>query len=472
MAESLRTRLAFAAGRATRAALKIIDPDRGTNLPGRVTMGIDQNSLPILLASLKGRLAYVSGTNGKTTTASLVASCLRGDSGEPLANTAGANLSSGLTSTLLSARDSRDAVLETDEAALVEIAAARQPDAMVLLNLSRDQLDRYGEIDLLLARWRKMIDRLTPSTRLILNADDPRVAALGWIRPPRSPDSAARISARFFGLEIEDPSDERPPSDANWCPFCGDPLEYERTFSVGGGHYRCTGCGWQRPRPDYRVIKAIGHGFEGSEIAIETPVGMDSFELHLPGLHNASNVAAAIAAAVEMNIGLSTAVRAVSEARSAYGRAELIEIDGRKVRMLLSKNPAALTGNLLLVAESERLTGRPDSTAAPVMFGLNDNVADGRDVSWIWDVGFAEILGIDHPFVASGTRASAVALRLKYDGWRRDNVEVERDLYAALRAAVARTPRGSTISALLTYTAMRELRGELVRRNLAPRIHR
>lgn len=467
MTDSIRTQLAISTGRAAKRALRLIDPDRGTNLPGRLALGIDPEALRSMLCRVSGRVAYVSGTNGKTTTASLVTACLRADGGNPASNTAGANLSTGLTSALLSATDTVDAVLEADEAALVRIVEARPPDALILLNLSRDQLDRYGEIDALMTRWRKMLDCLAPSTRLILNADDPRVAALGWIK---SPEAQPRTAVRFFGLEVDDPAPQRPPSDASWCPFCEEPLEYLRTLSIGGGDYRCTGCGWARPAPDYRLIKAKSAGFDGFELAIETPIGMDSLSLRLPGLHNAANALAACAAASELGVGLSTIAKALTESRTAYGRAEPIELDGRAVRLLLSKNPAALTGSLLMVAESERLA--PRSTGpAPVLFGLNDKIADGRDVSWIWDVDFAGIVGAGHPFVASGTRASSVALRLKYDGWPMDSVEVEKDLYPALRAAVARTPRGTAMSALLTYTAMRELRAELVRRQLAPRIH-
>lgn len=467
MTDTFRTQLAISTGRAAKRALKLIDPDRGTNLPGRLALGVDPSALRTMLKRIDGRVAYVSGTNGKTTTASLITACLRADGGNPASNTAGANLSTGLASALLTAGDSVDAVLEADEAALLKIVEARPPEALVLLNLSRDQLDRYGEIDALMTRWREMLDGLGPSTRLVLNADDPRVAALGWIK---SPDAPPRTAVRFFGLEVEDPAPQRPPSDASWCPFCEEPLEYSRTLSIGGGDYHCTGCGWARPKPDYRLIKAKSAGFDGFELAIETPNGMDTFSLRLPGLHNASNALAACAAASELGVTLSTVAKALTESRTAYGRAEPIELDGRAVRLLLSKNPAALTGSLLMVAESERLASRT-SSPAPVLFGLNDKTADGRDVSWIWDVDFAGIIGAEHPFVASGTRASSVALRLKYDGWPADSIEIERDLYPAIRAAVARTPRGTAMSALLTYTAMRELRAELVKRQLAPRIH-
>lgn len=464
MTETLGTQLAISVGRTVKRVLQLVDPDRGTNLPGRLALGIDPETLSSLLNQIKGRLVYVSGTNGKTTTVSLLTACLRANGTNPISNTAGANLTSGLVSALLTSNEKVDAVLEADEAALTRIVRARPPSALVLINLSRDQLDRYGEIDTLMLKWRNMLDRLTPSTRLILNADDPRVAALGWIRSPAAPP---RTAVRFFGIEASDPATQRPPSDATWCPFCEEPLRYSKTFSTGGGHYQCAGCNWKRPYPDYRLIQAISAGFDGVEVAVETPNGMDSFSLRIPGLHNAVNALAAIAAASELGIPLATTVKALSESRSAYGRAEPIEVDGRAVRLLLSKNPAALTGSLSLIAQSQP----GDSEPSPILFGLNDKTADGRDVSWIWDVDFARILGRQHPFVASGSRAYAVALRLKYDGWPLELVEVERDLYPGLRAAVARTPRGGSLNALLTYTAMRELRAELVKRRLAPRIH-
>ncbi len=464
MFEKFRTLPATLVARTAKAGIKLVNPDRGSNMPGRIALRIAPRAFEALAGRLSHPIVLISGTNGKTTTTSFVAEIISVVSGRVTTNKAGANLKAGLVSTLLDGAGA-PACLEVDEGALPGVLAECRPDFVALLNLTRDQLDRYGEIDTIASNWLDALSRQDSETTVLANADDPRIAyiASALRRLPKGP----RVV--FFGVESHHPGDtsSRPSPDAAACPVCGGDLSYSVCYPTGGGIYRCSACGFERPQPDYCATSYESLGLAGARVGLECPSGPIKLALPLSGLHNAYNALAATAAAVEAGLSNSVIEEVLARTKAAYGRSELIEIDGRRAYLLLSKNPQSLSQNLTLVAyEAERKPASPDAVL-PVIFALNDRAADGRDVSWIWDVDFQGILPPDLHFIVCGDRAESAGLRLLYDGWDRSRIIVVRDPYHALCLALANAPSGWDVPVLATYTAMHTLRSGLVRRKMA-----
>ena len=326
----------------------------------------------------------------------------------------------------------------------------------MLGNLFRDQLDRYGEIEVLAGEWAKTVAERAGRTRFVLNADDPAIADLG-----RDGDGEPRDGVIYFG--IEDASQALPELqhafDAKHCRRCGHPYAYERAFVGHLGHYSCPGCGATRPRPAVAATAIELHGMEGSLVTLRTPGGELRLELPLPGLYNVYNALAAVAAAIELGVEPVRVSPALAKMRAAFGRVETIETEGRQLSILLIKNPAGaneVLRTLLLEAGGDGLE---------LWIGLNDRIADGRDVSWIWDADFELLEGAVRRVVCAGTRAPEIALRLKYAGWPAEAIEVEPEIGPSLDRALA--AGSGRLFALPTYTALLELRKLLSDRGLA-----
>jgi UDP-N-acetylmuramyl tripeptide synthase len=461
---SISTSVASALGRAAKKAIKLVAPDRGTNMPGRIALAVDSRSLRSLSSRLDSPVVLVSGTNGKTTTNAIVAEVFSAVTGRVITNTAGANLKPGLVSALLDSQGA-PACFEVDEGALPSVLEECRPDQVVLLNLTRDQLDRYGEIDTVAARWFDGLSFMGDDLTVIANADDPRIAHIG-IELQKLPNKPRTV---FFGVEAS-PSDDsgvKPSPDAAACPSCGANLSYAVAYPTGGGHYCCESCGFSRPPLEYAASDYESLGMQGSRIVLESPSGSIKARFPLPGFGNLYNALAASAAAIEAGLSASTVEKSLEATKSAYGRFEAVTIDGRRAFLLLSKNPQSLSQNLRLVRYEAERSGGPQSQRSPLIFALNDRAADGRDVSWIWDVDFAELLGYKFAFVVCGDRAESAALRIAYDGWETAKIATVRDPYHALCIALANAPRRWAVPVLATYTAMRTLRSELVRRGYA-----
>jgi UDP-N-acetylmuramyl tripeptide synthase len=395
----------------------------------------------------------VSATNGKTTTSAMIAACLERAHRPLVHNRAGSNMSWGVATALLDAgrEPGQLGLFEVDEAWLPAVARDLQPRLLLLANLFRDQLDRYGELELLADRWAEVVDELGSDARLILNADDPLVADLG----------RGRDGVTYFGLE--DDSQALPAmqhaADSKHCRNCGAPYEYEAIYLGHLGRYRCPNCGRERPRPAVAATQVRLRGMTGSHVDLRTPRGELSLHLPLPGLYNVYNALAATATALALEVPLATVGQALEDFAGSFGRVETIPIRGRDVSILLIKNPAGANEVLrTLVLEDGSLD---------LWLALNDRIADGRDVSWIWDADFEVLAGRVRRAVCSGTRAEEMALRLKYAGIDAE-LRVERDLEAALDDAVAGAA-GQRLFALPTYTALLELRDLLARRGLARR---
>ena len=438
---SIPLTLEIAAARATAGLSRLAGTGGGTTIPGKLLSKLDPGAINRLAARLPLGTAIVSATNGKTTTAGMTAEILRPRL-RLAHNRAGANLISGVASTLLDARGAELGLFEVDEGALPEVARRVGPRVLCLGNLFRDQLDRYGELELVAARWREAVRALGAQTAVVVNGDDPVVGELAA--------SAAR--AVTFGLD--DPAQARPSlqhaADSKYCVRCGTPYEYAAAYVGHLGDYRCPRCGHARPPLD---VAARSIELEGLErVTFELALGGETrpVELGLPGLYNVYNAAAAAALARELGASPDEIVAGLGRFSAAFGRAERIAVGGKRLLVLLIKNPAGAN-------EAVRtLVGAGPPRAA--IIALNDAIADGQDVSWIWDVDFEPLLdGLDR-LVASGERAPELALRFTYAGMDRDAVEVVPELGRALDRGLELTPEGGELVVLPTYTAMLALR--------------
>jgi UDP-N-acetylmuramyl tripeptide synthase len=442
------------AARAVGAASRASGRGGGTTLPGRVLLRLAPEAIARLGRRLD-RSAIVSATNGKTTTAGMIAAALEADGRRLVHNRAGSNMTWGVATALLEQGGS-EGLFEVDEAWLPRVAAQLEPSLIVLGNLFRDQLDRYGEMETLATEWGKTVAAGTGRTRFALNADDPAIADLG-----RDESGEAREGVVYFG--IEDASQALPELqhafDAKHCRRCGRPYAYERAFVGHLGHYSCPSCGATRPRPDVAATAIELRGMSGSLVNLRTPQGEIELQLPLPGLYNVYNALAAVTAALELGVPPGTIASSLQTLRAAFGRVETIAIDSTQLSILLIKNPAGaneVLRTLLLEAGEEKLD---------LWIGLNDRIADGRDVSWVWDADFELLAGGVRRVVCAGTRAPEMALRLKYAGWPERSIEVVPEIDASLDRALADAP--GRLFALPTYTALLELRKLLAARGLA-----
>jgi UDP-N-acetylmuramyl tripeptide synthase len=409
-----------------------------------------------MAAGLENGSTVISSTNGKTTTAGMIAGILRAAGREPVHNRAGSNMHWGVATALLE-QSGDEGLFEIDEAWLPRVAPQLHPRLLVLGNLFRDQLDRYGELELIAEEWAKLVESVSGSCGLALNADDPLIADLG-----RDRELQRRPGVLYFG--IEDASQALPELqhafDAKHCRRCGHPYAYERAFVGHLGHYSCPNCGADRPEPDVAATEIELRGMSGSRARVRTPEGELELELPLPGLYNVYNALAAVSAALATGVTLDVVKSGLESMKAVFGRVETIEVDGRPVSILLIKNPAG-ANEVLRTLSLEAADGEID-----VWIALNDRIADGRDVSWIWDADFELLAGGVSRVVCAGTRAPEMALRLKYAGWPEDAIEVVPEIERSLDAAVAAS--GGRLFALPTYTALLELRTMLSDRGLAP----
>src|SRR6476469_1884269 len=446
----------LALSRAVGAASRASGRGGGTTLPGRVLLRLEPEAIARLGAALGRGTTIVSATNGKTTTAGMIAGILAADGRHPVHNRAGSNMTWGVATALLEQRG-EEGLFEVDEAWLPRVTEQLDPGLIVLGNLFRDQLDRYGEMEALADEWAKTVAARTGRTGFVLNADDPLIADLG-----RDPEGARREGVVYFG--IEDASQALPELqhafDAKHCRRCGHPYTYERAFVGHLGHYSCPNCGAERPRPDVAATRIELHGMRGSSFAVRTPGGELAVELPLPGLYNVYNALAAVAVGLRLGVAPERIAAALSEMRAAFGRVETIPVDGTPVSILLIKNPAGANEVLRTLQLESR-----EGDEIELWIALNDRIADGRDVSWIWDADFELLASGVRRVVCSGTRAPEMALRLKYAGWPEEAIEVVPGVESSLDAAVLGAE--GRVFALPTYTALLELRKLLSDRGLA-----
>ncbi len=433
--------------RAAAGLSRLVGAGGGTTVPGKLLWKLDPGAVDRLAARLPRGSALISATNGKTTTAAMVARILE-PSVRLAHNSSGANLVSGVASTLLASRGAELGLFEVDEAALPEVARRLHPHAVLLGNLFRDQLDRYGELELVAQRWRETVLELPADAALVVNGDDPQVGDLVGERP----------GSTVFGLD--DPRHASPElqhaADSKWCVRCGTPYAYAAAYIGHLGDYRCPACGHARPQLDLRAREVELQGLERASFELVTPEGTRRIELGVPGLYNVYNALAAASLARALEAPLDAVQSGLQGFSAAFGRFERISIGERSLLVLLIKNPAGANE----VVRTLVAGGRPSL----LLVALNDEIADGRDVSWIWDVDFEPLLDGLGRLIASGERAAELALRFKYAGLPADAIEVVPSLDEALDRGLELTPSGEELLALPTYTAMLALRDLVARR--------
>ena len=503
-------------GRAAGALSRRLHVGGGTSIVGVVAQRIYPNIVDHLANQLEFGSVMVTGTNGKTTTSGFISAIL-GDAGLRVwRNREGSNLMRGIASALviralpngrLRRAGRAIAIFEVDEAVVPQMVQTIPPRAIVFTNLFRDQLDRYGEVDSVAARWRKAVSTLPTTTTLVLNADDPTTANLGELFSGRVlyfgiEDTSLDITAQHISRERHQAIDTRT------CPHCGSDYTYDVRFYSHMGHYSCPNCGHERPHVDIRAVKVQSDSFDRLRLQVATSTQQKDLVVPLPGLYNIYNALAAIAAAQALAVGWDSIVSGIEQFKPVFGRGERVQIDGRTLRLLLAKNPTGFNEVLRTLFS--------DGTPRHVLFLLNDNVADGRDISWIWDVDFERTVGQTTTLVVAGTRARDLALRLKYAGMpqeamtivppaplralrreealqaraivaskgsqkdpqarKDDSIIAEQQpgtkrhygLAAALDIAVSQTPVGETLFVVPTYTALLGIHRELERRGLTP----
>jgi len=443
----LRLSGAIAAGKLTAALTRALRVGGGTTMPGRIARGIAPDVTSRLARRLRHGTVIVTGTNGKTTTSRLISHVLGLGAMSSVHNRAGANLAAGIAaalvqrSTVLGRVRGDVGVFEVDEATLPVVQPSLSPRAVVLTNLFRDQLDRYGEIDIVASRWRSALRELDPSAAVVFNADDPLVSDVGGQHPGvRIPFGIDDDSCGLGTLEHA--------ADARYCYRCGIPYRYSAVYFGHMGVYRCEQCGASRPAPSVAATAVVNHGLEGIEFDLNTPEGAVRVRSPLPGVYNIHNVLAAAASCLYLRIPLETIARGIGTFSPAFGRAERVQLNGRPAVLLLAKNPAGFNEVLRTLLRAEGQTA---------LIAINDLTADGRDISWLWDVDFEMLTGRLARVVVSGLRAEDMALRLKYAGVKPQAMTVQRDLGLALETAIGATD-GSPLYILPTYTAMLQLR--------------
>jgi UDP-N-acetylmuramyl tripeptide synthase len=468
MADTLNAKLAVARGV---GAISRLRGGGGTSAPGKLLMRLSPDAIAQLGARLERGSVLVSATNGKTTTATMLASVLARADIPLVHNHAGANMPGGIATTLLDAARPGGAiagelgVFEVDELWLQRIAAQLNPRALLLGNLFRDQLDRYGELETIAERWRETL-REHEQAALVLNADDPLVADLGR--------EGGRADIVYFGVDDNSlaMAGLAHATDAKHCRNCGAPYMFDAVYLGHLGHYHCPSCAQRRPEPQITATDVRLHGVRAASFTLRTPAGQADVELGLPGLYNVYNALAAGALASALGIELATIVAGLEDTQAAFGRAESVRLapSGRELRILLVKNPAGANEVLRTLALEP---GEHDLLGV-----LNDHIADGRDVSWIWDADFELLAGRVRIATCAGTRAADLATRLKYAGIAPERIRVHENLEQALAAAAGDRAHAAQdgqsgqdgqapLFALPTYTAMLALRELLVARGEA-----
>lgn len=453
---TVRQAASIGASKATLAALRRTGRGGGTAAPGLVALQID----PDVVARIAGRLSdgavVVAGTNGKTTTSRMIADIIEASGRRVIHNRSGSNLARGVAATfvehasLSGEPDGQMAVIESDEAALPEILRLVKPRLVVLNNLFRDQLDRYGELNTVGTRWKAAFGQLPATTRLLVDVDDPTLATItAGLDAPRT----------TFGLNAPEHKLDALPhaADSAICRKCGADLTYRELYLGHLGDWFCASCGYQRPALDVTAFGIALDGMASLTLSVEGGnQAVRDVSVNIPGMYNAYNVTAAVAAGFALGIDPATIRAALEHFQSPFGRAERVSWQGRELSIALVKNPVGFNEVL------RTITGGGSELAAPTLIVINDEFADGRDVSWLWDVDFEMLAAGSQPIATAGIRGADMANRLKYAGVDEARLmPLDAPIEQALTAFLDRTRGATEVSILPTYTAMLAVRDAL-----------
>ncbi len=441
--KKLRFYTALIAARFIYLAIKLLNKSSGTSFVGMSVLKICPDFLTFCRKYVKsGHAVNVTGTNGKTTTAGLLAHILEKE-GNILHNVKGANMLTGIANAfalkITPFKKFEYAVLESDEAYLTKLYDYFKADNLVVTNLFRDQLDRYGELATTAGFIQNAIDK-NENLSLLLNADDPLVTTFG----------KNRGNVKYFGFEeVEFFSDKQASSNAPTEVFnctCNHPLQYDRQFFAQEGHYHCKNCGYKRPEPDYKGYAKIYSDYTELKIFEAESGNTYEFKVNLVGLYNAYNALGAISQALKFGIKYDTIKETVLSYKSIFGRAERRVIKGHPTLIQLIKNPTGASEVLKTVDLSSN-----------ILIAINDNYADGRDISWLWDSDFEQLRDARKLVITTGIRAKDMALRLKYAGIPQEKIIVEEDIRRAIELASNDENTEQKITILPSYTALLEI---------------
>lgn len=426
----------------------------GTAAPGLVALKIYPHLLNHFARQFKKGTILITGTNGKTTTARLISSVLQSQKFSLIHNRTGSNLSRGLASVCLESSSltgkiNQDfGIFEIDEAAFSQVAPELNPKLVIILNLFRDQLDRYGEIDKILNNWHQALKEVPQKTTIILNSDDPSVASLG-----------KKINQKtiYFGLRDKNISQASlsHASDATSCPHCLTNLIYQHCYISHLGVYKCPICGNIQPKSDIICTLVKQSSLNFTRNIIKTPKNTEEILMPIPGIYNLYNSLAAISALSELKISLNKIKKTFKQFQSPFGRVEKIKLPQNKtLQIFLVKNPAGFNEVLRTLAKNRKNLN--------LLIAINDLIADGQDVSWLWDVDFEKIVSKTKKVIFSGIRAEEIALRWKY---AQKDLEkgslIEKNFKKAISKGSELIKKGETLYILPTYTAMLGIRRTL-----------
>lgn len=455
--KAARRTLAVLTSRAASAGIRMSGRGGGTALPGQLALKVDSDLLSKLARRLSSGAVVVAGTNGKTTTSRMLAGALQRQGLRVAHNRSGSNLARGVTAALAEQLPLRGAadigVIEADEAALPEIVRRVQPRVLLLLNIFRDQLDRYGELETIAERWLEVVEGLAPETMLVVNADDPNLAGIA---------ERTHAQVRHFGLAVPGMTLPELPhaADAAYCRRCGTRLDYDAIYLSHLGAYRCLNCGNRRPELDVELQTAEACGLDRQSLTIASAGQLcrQQVELALPGLYNAYNALAAFTVAQALGVEQVHLANELAQFAPAFGRFERVKLGDLDLTLTLAKNPVGFNEVIRTLSDAH--------FSGPIVIAINDLDADGRDVSWLWDVDFEQLAGRDSPapVIAAGIRGHDLAVRMKYAGVAPERLWTEPagSRLAELPAfLLERLTPGEPVFVLTTYTALLQFRGAL-----------
>ncbi|MBI4037422.1 DUF1727 domain-containing protein [Candidatus Curtissbacteria bacterium] len=441
--------LALLLGKIIYHSLKIFKTSGGTAAPGLFALKIDINLVSKISRRLQSGNVLISGTNGKTTTSRMISDFLS-KKFNTIHNRQGSNLMRGIASSIISKSTLSGAlkedfgIWEVDEAVLPEAIGQIRPKIVVILNLFRDQLDRYGEVDSTRKKWLRSISDADKSTTFILNADDPQVASLvGKVK-------GKKILFGISGKVAENLLSKQDVADIRYCFICANKLIYKTLYFSHLGIYECSNCSLKRPDTSVTGLGITKGANFSTKFEIKIGKFTQKINLPLPGIYNVYNTLAASAVADQVGLRVNELPGKLKKFSAAFGRFQRINIDGKNVIILLIKNPTG-ANEVLSVLKNENIQ--------TVLTCLNDRLADGTDVSWIWDTSWEIITGTKLNIFCSGTRAWDIALRLKYANM--SNITVHKEISYSYNHALNKTNKNNTLIVLPTYTALLELQKHL-----------
>ncbi|QBD81688.1 DUF1727 domain-containing protein [Ktedonosporobacter rubrisoli] len=446
-----RLTLAISAGKLASSAGRLLRIGGGTSLPGMIARRIDPDVLRSVVGASGAKKIVIAGSNGKTTTARMTAAIAAASGKQVSQNRTGSNLLQGVTSVavnfadIFGRLDSDVLLFEIDEATLAQAVPEIQPDVVVITNIFRDQLDRYGELYAVAHALDRMLEDLPATSTIVLNGNDPQVASFG------QKSKARKI---FFGLETTEVGTPVPEQSADVirCIRCNSDFVYEVAYLSHLGLYRCPNCGYTLPKLDIAAtsIKLASDGEGPTQVWLRTPQGELELTIPLPGLHNVYNAAAAIGASLAAGFTTEKVQTGLANVRPAFGRLEKIRAGDKNIYLTFVKNPTSF--NLML-----RLIGQHPGKKH-LLLAASHTVVDGEDFSWLWDVELEEMAANILDVVCSGNRPDELAMRLKYAEVPLQKISMIEEREAALDAALKHVEPGGTLYIMSSYTPTQELR--------------